>query len=308
MKISIHIVTWNSASVIEVLLKSIAQQTRKPDEIIIVDNASTDDTITKIKRSGLNIRLIEESTNTGFTGGHNTAFRVSGSDIMVVCNPDVILDSDTINNIEAAWQERPKAGIIIGEMRKDDQTTDSLGVAMHKGFRFYNIAEGEPRQKLQAHRVWGATGGFLTISRQTLNRIQDNGEYMDTRMVAYKDDTDLSWRINHAGLETWLDPAITVCHPRHAGRKATGFTWLSSLVSHWSHSKTVRFYSYRNHLWTIIKNATLREFFTHLPWFLWYELQKAGYLLITSPLTLLRAWTQTIHELPRLIRFRNNRP
>lgn len=307
MKISLHIVTWNHGSIISRLLDSVAAQTRPPDEIIIVDNASTDDTIRKIRSHPLRVHLIEEPNNTGFSGGHNTAVKHSTSDVVILCNPDIRLDPNTLWAVERAWGRHPDAGIIIGEMRRDDELVDTLGIEMLRGFRFYNRAEGRPRRPSAEQSVWGANGGFLTISRSTIEAVSWNGEFLDAHMIAYKDDVDLSWRVQSLGRVIWFDPLIQLQHDRAIRRKPSRFQWLASVRSHRTHRKLIRFYSYRNHLWTIIKNAALGDVVRQLPWLLLYEGSKAVYLLFTSPAILARAWVDTAHELPRLLAFRRSR-
>ncbi len=287
------------------LLSSIAHQRRLPDQMIVVDNASADATVSMVRAAKLPIQLITESMNTGFAAGHNTALSHATSDIAIICNPDIILDPSTIFSIERAWNELPESGAIIGELRRSDSMIDSLGVRRDRGFRFYNIDEGTPRKHAHTrHAVFGVPGAFFSIRTSTAKALSWEGELFDVMFFAYKEDVDLSFRIHEAGLEILFDPAITATHTRTVKRFG-GPAAFASLRSHAHQSSRVRFLSYRNHLWTVLKHVTAKDLVQEFPWILWYELQKAGFLLVTSPWTLVRAWIQTIQQLPRIVRFRH---
>lgn len=90
--ISIVIVTYNSAKQIATLLSSIAKSADKlSKEIIIIDNASSDQTLKKIKEHKLKLKLVEGKTNQGFSKSVNQAIKLSTGNYILLLNPDTKL-------------------------------------------------------------------------------------------------------------------------------------------------------------------------------------------------------------------------
>src|SRR5262245_8678229 len=89
VKVSVNIVTFNSASDIEACLDSLGRQTSRSFRIRIWDNASSDGTLEKLK--GVNADVFTSSANGGFSKAHNALIRDFESEYVLVLNPDTIL-------------------------------------------------------------------------------------------------------------------------------------------------------------------------------------------------------------------------
>lgn len=91
MDVSVIIVTYNSASSIDACLKSVYSQEGVQKEVLVIDNASTDETITVVRNSQLNPALIENRENVGFGRACNQGSAVSKGSFIYFLNPDAEL-------------------------------------------------------------------------------------------------------------------------------------------------------------------------------------------------------------------------
>lgn len=113
-KVYCIIVTYNGMQWIKKCLDSLIFSTYK-NNIIVVDNYSTDLTITFIKRNYLSVQLIESKTNLGFGQGNNIGLNIAiekKADHILLLNQDAYLEEDTIYKLVKAQTENPQFGII----------------------------------------------------------------------------------------------------------------------------------------------------------------------------------------------------
>lgn len=122
--VSVNIVSYNAQDLIEPCLESVFNQTYKNIEILVIDNASTDNTLEKIQitkskfQTNSNIKIIKNSKNFGFSAGHNIGIRESRGKYILFLNQDVILDKDFIKNVIEAMEVDEKIGAVQGKLYK----------------------------------------------------------------------------------------------------------------------------------------------------------------------------------------------
>jgi GT2 family glycosyltransferase len=100
-------VTHNSANCVEPCLEALVSQPGW--EVLLVDNASNDDTVARASRFAQQARIFRSSVNTGFAGGVNQGVKVARGDILVLVNPDAIVAPDTLDKLADALSTH-KAG------------------------------------------------------------------------------------------------------------------------------------------------------------------------------------------------------
>ena len=86
--VSIVVVTYNNAGIIEPTLRALAAQTLQPDQVVVFDNASKDDTVAIVRSVAPDARIVRSAHNRGFAGGANAAVAASSSDLVCVLNSD----------------------------------------------------------------------------------------------------------------------------------------------------------------------------------------------------------------------------
>jgi len=115
LRISVVIVTRNRARYLEGCLKALRQLSRKPEEIIVIDNGSSDETASVIEEfAGKNpVRYIYEEQE-GISRARNTGVKAATGEIVAFVDDDAMADPDWLSGIEAAFLENPEVGIVGG--------------------------------------------------------------------------------------------------------------------------------------------------------------------------------------------------
>jgi GT2 family glycosyltransferase len=132
MSVTVGIVTWNSAHVIEACVASVRTQTYRPLTLRILDNASADDTRERLKRITEADERLGADRNLGFSAAHNRLIAGSSTEFYLCLNPDVVLAPDFVERIVAAMGRDPRAGSATGKllrMREDGGPGADTGVA-----------------------------------------------------------------------------------------------------------------------------------------------------------------------------------
>ena len=226
--LAIIIVTYNVGEEIVGCLESLDRQsTLFPTTITIVDNGSSDDTVERVRRWP-HIRVIETAENLGFARANNVGIRATGSEFVLLLNPDTVVRPDAIPLLMrelAAYPEAAAAG---------PRLVDEQGVA-ELSFGWTMSPLGEARQKIAravyrgdvapfASRVEAWTrspgerdwlsGACLLVRRVDLERVG----LLDERYFMYTEDVDLCTSLRRQGRTIRFVPGAEVIHLR--GRSA----------------------------------------------------------------------------------------
>jgi len=97
--VSIVIPHWNNVDILSECLESISATNFDNFEIIVVDNASSDNSASWVKSNYPNVKLIENDQNYGYAGGCNIGAEVASGDYLIFLNNDTVQDKDWISNL-----------------------------------------------------------------------------------------------------------------------------------------------------------------------------------------------------------------
>jgi GT2 family glycosyltransferase len=263
VKLSVNIVTFNSAGDIAACLTSLEQQTFRDFQVRVLDNASSDQTLASLRP--FNVETIALHTNTGFSGGHNRLIRGDDSEYVLVLNPDTVLSPPFLETMIRALDARPDAGSASGKLlRMDNTTIDSTGIIMLRGQRHLDRGADEPDigQFDKAEDIFGPSGAAAMYRRSALEDAKIDGEYFDENFFAYREDADLAWRLRLLGWKSIYVPAAVAKHRRRVTPERRG--QLPKLINY--HSVKNRFLLrinnmtsslYRRDFWPILKRDLL---------------------------------------------------
>lgn len=123
--LSIILISYNTAELTIKALSSIYNETTTAFNMIVVDNASSDDSVAQIKQKFPNITLIESSANLGFAKGVNLAAKYVETDYMLLINPDTQVLDNAIDKLVTFAQENPSNGIWGGITLNNDHSINS---------------------------------------------------------------------------------------------------------------------------------------------------------------------------------------
>ena len=117
MRVSVALCTYNGAKYLPDQLKSMELQTRKPDELVVCDDRSTDETLDILrafkKTCLFRVRLYENESNLGSTKNFEKTIRLCHGDIIFLADQDDVWQSGKIERILAAFEEHPDAGYVF---------------------------------------------------------------------------------------------------------------------------------------------------------------------------------------------------
>jgi len=117
LKISVIIITFNRAHMLKDTLSSLVQQVRLPDEVVVVDNNSTDDTkeVALGFSPELNIRYVFEGTQ-GVAVARNTSIKNASGDILAFIDDDCVAEKEWLRYLELPFLKDPSIGMVAGKI------------------------------------------------------------------------------------------------------------------------------------------------------------------------------------------------
>lgn len=164
--ISIALCTYNGESYIDELLLSITNQTFQPDEIIICDDKSTDDTVSKIKSilddwTG-NYRLIVNESNLGYKKNFQKAISLCDGDIIFLCDQDDVWNVAKIAKVMEVFDHRNDVIMVFHDAELVDENLNTISPSLWKelGFNYHNFLNGDFSHFVKGNMVQGAACAF----------------------------------------------------------------------------------------------------------------------------------------------------
>lgn len=109
--VSIIVLNWNGKKCIRPCLESLFAQTYPRYEVIVVDNASTDDSVTIVRQEFPKARLIVNERNLGFAAGNNVGIKAAKGDLIAMFNNDAIADKNWLSEMVKALTSSPRIGV-----------------------------------------------------------------------------------------------------------------------------------------------------------------------------------------------------
>jgi len=227
IEISVVIVGWNAKHYLELCLESLASAPpRRSMEVLVVDNASTDDSVEMIETKFPWVKLIKSPENLGFSKGNNVAIRQTQGRYIALVNPDVIVFPGCLDALADFLDQNPKAGNVGPRVFNPDMTQQSTcrrfptlwnnfcsATALATTFTKSRIFAGEhmwffPHDRTLAVDV--LVGCFSMIRRETLDVVG----LLDENLFMYGDDVDWCRRCWNAGWEVVFFPGARAIHDR----------------------------------------------------------------------------------------------
>lgn len=182
-------------------------------EVVVVDNASGDGSVERLRELGSSIVLVEQSENVGFAAGCNAGVRVSSGEIVAFLNNDARPDANWITAALAAFEE-PNIGAVASRVLNEDGTTvDFVDAALTwfgKGYKPF-VGERARGLGLEAKDLLFATGAAMFVRRSVFDEVGG----FDASYFMFYEDVDLGWRINLRGYRVRYVPTSIAFHRHH---------------------------------------------------------------------------------------------
>ena len=224
-RLAILIVSYNSRSDLETVLRSLTETAPTvPHEIVVVDNASTDSTPAYIRERWPGVRLIASESNLGFAQANNLGIRNTSSELVLLVNPDTIVSGSDVDRLVSVLESQPDVAVV------GPRIVDGMGRA-ELSFGAMISPWAELRQKIlvrgndrgvspitaivdrmtrRTRRVDWVSGACLLIRRQDLDQVGG----FDPRFFMYAEDVDLCAAVRAQGRSVLFSAEPQVVHLR----------------------------------------------------------------------------------------------
>ncbi len=225
IKVAVLLLNWNGVELTVPCIESLQKGTIIPTQIIVVDNASVDNSVNILKEKFPFIELIQNQTNLGFTGGNNIGFKKILSDhydYIWVLNNDTLVDKNCLYNLLEAMQADISIAAVSGKILYDDPT-DIIwyaGSVLNKN-TLRSKHKGEMQKDLGQYDIQEdvpfISGCCMLIRRNVLETVG----LFDNNFFAYSDDFDWCLRAKSMGLRLRYIPKAMIYHKVSASFKKT---------------------------------------------------------------------------------------
>lgn len=297
LTVTVCLLTWNGEKYLPAFLNSLLEQTFSNWELLVLDNASADKSVSIINEYYPPAKIIRQKQNQGFAKGNNLLIKWSKSDYVLVVNQDVVLAKNYIQVLVDFLEKHPQAGSSAGKIFYWDfenhimsSQIDSFGLKIDRRRAVSDWLQGQEDVPMETQEVFGLSGAVVMYRRKALESVKyrtqgDDYEYFDEDFFAYKEDVDLAWRLRLWAWENWLVADTQAYHDRtiaaQRSPKDRRFRGLANKLS------------YRNHIWVLYKNSFFKDLLHDGRFILWYEFKKLMYLIIFERQSL-QAWKDFI--------------
>lgn len=226
MTLSIIIISFNTRQLILDCLRSIYDTAADLNlEVIVVDNASTDDSPQAIKKSFPQVKLIQNQTNLGFTKANNQGIKTSRRECVMLLNSDTIVKPGALHTLVSYLDSHPQVGIVGPQLINPDDSIQPSGGYLPRlsniiawmlfiddlpfikpWFWSYQLRY---LPKFHHTRLFGwLQGAALVLRRSTLDQIGS----LDESIFMYAEDVELCFRAQKAGWLIYLVAEAQVIH------------------------------------------------------------------------------------------------
>ncbi len=231
-RVAVVILNWNGKKFLEKFLPSVVKHSSADANIIIADNASTDDSIQFLGEHFPEIQIIQNPVNGGFAKGYNDALALVESEYYVLLNSDIEVTANWIEPvIEMMDADRRIAAcqpkLLAYHNRSHFEYAGAAGGFIdHYGYpfcrgRIFQELEEDRGQYDRETEIFWATGACMFVRAEMFHRFGG----FDHDFFAHMEEIDLCWRLKNAGFRIMFCPASVVYHvgggtlPKESSRK-----------------------------------------------------------------------------------------
>ena len=248
MNVAVVILNWNGIKLLEQFLPSVIEHSKNEAKIYVVDNASTDGSVSFIDSSFPEITIIQNTENGGYAKGYNDGLKNLSEDIFILLNSDVEVTKSWINPIISEFENNSSLAVVqpkILDYNSKDYFEyagaaggfiDRYGYPFCRG-RLFNSVEKDIGQYNDTASIFWASGACFCIRKDIFIKM----EGFDETFFAHQEEIDLCWRIHNEGFDVSYTGASTVYHVGGGTLKAS------------NPKKT--FFNFRNSLLCLVKNT-----------------------------------------------------
>lgn len=248
--ISFLVVSFNSEKYITNCLNSILHQSEKNHEIIVIDNNSTDKTVSILQefKKYPQVKTIFNATNIGYGNALSIGINESKAEYLAILNADVLLDERWASSLLAVFSNDNEVmaanGKILlpnGDVQSTGGMMDRYGAVIQRNSKLFKTSK-----ILDGMTFFYSDGSSFIVRRKIFDQV-----HFDSKLFLYYEDVDLSWKIRMLNHKiAYSEKAISYHHVGHSNSEMT----LGKF-----------YYIARNRIYMCLKNYSPRNVFTRIP-------------------------------------------
>lgn len=266
--VSVIVANWNGCHHLEKCLTALSAQTYPEIEIIVVDNGSTDESVTWVAKHFPGVRLICNPHNRGFAAASNEGIQAGRGAYLALLNNDTQVAPDWLAELVAAIELDPRIGMVASRMLFADETRmiNSTGICLDRSGIVWDRSAGEVDRSAERVpvEIFGACAGAALYRRVLFDEIG----LFDEEFFAYLEDVDLSWRARWWGWKAVYAPGAKVYHI-HSATAHEGSRFKTYLLA-------------KNKIYLLAKNYPFPHLLIFLPTILFYEVLSLGFAALNG--------------------------
>ena len=230
MKLSVVIVSYNVRTYLDQCLNSVRKALNGIEsEVFVVDNASSDDTMTVLPTAHPWVRFIANEENFGFARANNIAIRQAAGEYVLLLNPDTSVAEHTLREALAFMDSHEQAGGAGVMMHNEDgsrapESRRAIPTPWVAALKMIGLSN----RYYMSHLPWDKpcrieviSGAFCLLRKSSLDKIG----LLDEDFFMYGEDIDLSYRLLKAGYENWYLP-LPIIHYKGKSTRKTDYRYV----------------------------------------------------------------------------------
>ncbi len=245
--VSVIILSWNALPLLKRFLPSVVDSSYDNLEIIVADNASSDDSANWVAETFRHVRVLRLAENYGFCKGNNLAIEEAKGEFVVLLNNDVWVTPDWLQPLVSRMISDERVAAIQPKLLKWGEShrfeyagaaggfIDRWGFPFARGRLFDSLEDDAGQYDTPCDVLW-ATGAAVMLRASALSEVG----LLDEQFFMHMEEIDLCWRLKRHGFRVLCEPASVVHHVGGAS------------LAEASPRKT--YYNFRNNLLTLYKN------------------------------------------------------
>ena len=280
LKLSVIIVSYNVRYYLDQCLRSVQQAVQGLEaEVIVVDNASQDDSVRFLSAVFPWVTFIPVQENLGFAKANNMAIRKSKGEYVLLLNPDTLVGEEVLRDAVQFMETHPRSGGVGVRMLRTDgedalESRRGVPTPMTSFYKMVGLCARYPSHRLfgkyymgylpwdKPSRIEIISGAFCMLRRRALDEIG----LLDEDFFMYGEDIDLSFRLLQGGWENWYLP-LKILHYKGESTQKTNFRYV--------------------HVFYEAMFIFIRKHYGHLSFFLSFPIRigiymKAGWALLST--------------------------
>jgi GT2 family glycosyltransferase len=209
-QVSVIVVNWNGKALLYDCLGPLSRQQGVTCELILVDNGSSDGSVAWVRTKFPQIKLVQLSSNRGFTGGNLAGLEAAQGEFIALVNNDTRADERCLSELLLPMIRDSQVGISAAKLLLDGtEVINSAGVGLTTAAVGFDRGYGENSSLYDVPEyVFGACAAGVLYRRSMLEEIG----FLDNDFFLYSEDVDLSFRAQIAGWKCIYVPSAIVYH------------------------------------------------------------------------------------------------